>query len=106
MQQDKDLTDEDIEKVNPCNSISINQALKFIKNPHKCCQIVLDLIHKLLVRIQAKRDDSKTKDATLYHGESWDLMARRWGKLEKDLKTKGNFDVRLFIDRHKWFSLC
>ncbi|XP_035709116.1 inositol hexakisphosphate and diphosphoinositol-pentakisphosphate kinase isoform X5 [Folsomia candida] len=98
MQQDKDLTDEDIEKVNPCNSISINQALKFIKNPHKCCQIVLDLIHKLLVRIQAKRDDSKTKDATLYHGESWDLMARRWGKLEKDLKTKGNFDISKIPD--------
>lgn len=98
MQQDKDLTLEDMEKINPCSSISINQALLFIKNPHKCCEKVLAMIHKLVLLIQAKRDDPKTKDATLYHGESWDLMARRWGKLEKDFKTKGNFDISKIPD--------
>lgn len=98
MQQDRDLTEEDIEKVNPCNSISISQALKFIKNPYKCCQILLELIHKLVLLIQAKRDDSKTKDATLYHGESYELMSRRWGKLEKDFKTKGSFDISKIPD--------
>jgi inositol hexakisphosphate/diphosphoinositol-pentakisphosphate kinase len=47
----------------------------------------------LVALIQAKRDDTKLIEALLYHGESWDLMARRWGKLEKDFKTKGHFDV-------------
>ena len=30
----------------------------------------------------------------LYHSETWDLMARRWGKLEKDFLPKtGVFDI-------------
>lgn len=24
----------------------------------------------------------------MYHGETWELMARRWGKLEKDFKLR------------------
>lgn len=34
----------------------------------------------------------------LYHGETWELMARRWGKLEKDFKTH---DERLEFDISK-----
>ncbi|CAG7832693.1 unnamed protein product [Allacma fusca] len=98
MQVDKDLTPEDIEKINPCGSSSVNKALAFIKNPFKCCEKVLEMIHKLVALIQAKRDDPKTKDAALYHGESWDLMARRWGKLEKDFQAKGNFDISKIPD--------
>lgn len=98
MQQDRDLTEEDIEQINPCKSISIHEALKFIRNPYQCCEKVLDLIHKLVTRIQAKADDSKTKDTPLYHSESWDLMARRWGKLEKDFKAKGVFDISKIPD--------
>lgn len=98
MQQDKDLTPEDMERINPCNSQSINVALSFIKNPYKLCERVLAMIHKLVLLIQAKRDDSTTKDAVLYHGETWDLMARRWTKLEKDFKTKGQFDISKIPD--------
>ncbi len=30
----------------------------------------------------------------MYHGESWELMTRRWSKLEKDFKNKsGVFDI-------------
>lgn len=93
MQQDKDLTPEDIQKINPCNSQSMNVALQFIKNPYKLCESVLSMIHKLVLLIQAKRDDSTTKDAVLYHGETWDLMSRRWAKLEKDFKARGHFDI-------------
>jgi len=93
MQQDKNLTPADEEKINPCKSVSISKALEFIKNPYKCCEYIQELILKLVHLIQAKRDDPKTKDTTLYHGESWDLMARRWGKLEKDFRSKGNFDI-------------
>ena len=98
MQVDKELTPEEMERINPCGSSSVNKALSFIKNPHKCCEKVLELIHKLVALIQAKRDDPKTKDAALYHGESWDLMARRWGKLEKDFQAKGTFDISKIPD--------
>ncbi len=33
-------------------------------------------------------------DAELYHGETWELVGRRWGKLEKDFRNKsGVFDI-------------
>lgn len=36
---------------------------------------------------------------TLYHGESWDLMQRRWAKLEKDFKIKPDkFDISKIPD--------
>ena len=35
----------------------------------------------------------------LYHGESWELLIRRWSKLEKDFKLKsGNFDISKIPD--------
>ena len=33
LQRDKEFTAEDEEFLNPCNKISISNALKFIKNP-------------------------------------------------------------------------
>lgn len=36
---------------------------------------------------------------TLYSGESWDLIQRRWGKLEKDFRLKdGNYDITKIPD--------
>jgi inositol hexakisphosphate/diphosphoinositol-pentakisphosphate kinase len=40
-------------------------------------------------------------DGMLYHGETWELMARRWGKLEKDFKLSENpfeFDISKIPD--------
>lgn len=35
----------------------------------------------------------------LYHGESWELMQRRWAKLEKDFRTKNKkFDISKIPD--------
>lgn len=35
----------------------------------------------------------------LYHGESWELMQRRWAKLEKDFRTKNTkFDISKIPD--------
>ena len=37
----------------------------------------------------------------LYHGETWELMARRWGKLEKDFKLRDDkleFDISKIPD--------
>ncbi|ALC49457.1 l-1-G0196, partial [Drosophila busckii] len=99
MQIDREFTKEDREQINPCNSKSINQALDFVKNPVDCCNHVHTLIRELLHIISIKKDDPKTKDAILYHGETWDLMRCRWEKIEKDFSTKSKqFDISKIPD--------
>ncbi|XP_067003920.1 inositol hexakisphosphate and diphosphoinositol-pentakisphosphate kinase 2 isoform X3 [Anabrus simplex] len=99
MQQDHDFTAEDREKINPTHSISIASAMDYVKNPVKCCEHVQDLIQKLMNIVRIKKDDPKTKDAILYHGETWELMGRRWGKIEKDFCTKNRtFDISKIPD--------
>lgn len=84
------LTNEERAKINPCNSTSINQALDFVKNPFECCNHVLHLIHNLVELVDSKKDDPKTNESVLYHGETWDLMRRRWHKIEKDFFNKNS----------------
>ncbi|KAE8743135.1 hypothetical protein FOCC_FOCC011299 [Frankliniella occidentalis] len=99
MQQDHELTPDDRAKINPCNSLSIDQALDFVKNPVACCERMQELIQKLVEIVHIKRDDPKTRDAILYHGETWELMGRRWGKIEKDFSTKNKkFDISKIPD--------
>ncbi|XP_019865972.2 inositol hexakisphosphate and diphosphoinositol-pentakisphosphate kinase isoform X2 [Aethina tumida] len=99
MQLDKDFTPTEREKINPCNSSSISDALDFVKNPVKCCKHVHELIKNLMEIVQVKKEDQKTKDAILYHGETWELMGRRWGKIEKDFFTKNKtFDISKIPD--------
>ena len=98
LQTDKDFTQEDEERLNPCHQISIANALKFIKNPVKCCQHMYSLINALLKMIDEKREQYEGKD--LYQNESWDLMERRWCKLEKDFLNQKNgvFDISKLPD--------
>lgn len=99
MQVDREFSEEDRLAINPTNSISINQAINFVKNPVQCCNHVHELIKSLLTIIGLKKDDLKTRDAILYHGETWDLMGRRWGKIEKDFfSTKNKFDISKIPD--------
>lgn len=98
MQNDREFTAEDREQVNPCNSISINEALDFVKNPVKCCSHVHSLMQSLIGVVTVKKDDQKTKEAVLYHGETWDLMMRRWCKIEKDFFAKGKYDISKIPD--------
>lgn len=95
MQVDRDFTAEDRAAINPCNATSINQAMDFVVNPVKCCRHVQHLIRMLLEIVSIKKDDPKTMDNALYQGETWDLMGRRWGKIEKDFYNKNNaaFDI-------------
>lgn len=61
MQLDREFTPEDKEKINPGNSISIADALDFVKNPFKCCNHVHELIKSLMEIIKQKKEDPKTK---------------------------------------------
>ncbi|XP_014240149.1 inositol hexakisphosphate and diphosphoinositol-pentakisphosphate kinase 2 isoform X5 [Cimex lectularius] len=99
MQEDRDFSAEDRIAINPCNAISINLALDFVKNPVRACERVQDLIQKLVNIVKLKKDDPKTKDAVLYHGETWELMGRRWGKIEKDFCQKNKtYDISKIPD--------
>ncbi|KAK9729107.1 Diphosphoinositol pentakisphosphate kinase 2 N-terminal domain [Popillia japonica] len=99
MQLDREFSADDKEKINPGNSVSIADALDFVKNPVKCCKYVHDLIKSLMEIVKQKKEDPKTKDAILYHGETWELMGRRWGKIEKDFYTKNkNYDISKIPD--------
>ncbi len=91
--EDKTLTDDDINKIDPTNNFSIRSALDFIKNPVEMCKKVYSYLHELVNLIRSKIMDNKYYDLKLYHDESWELLLRRWSKLEKDFYNK---KVRFF----------
>jgi len=98
LQRDHEFSLEDEELLNPCNKISIAKALRFIRNPVKCCRYVYSLIQELNILIPQIQEESGGTQV-LYHSETWDLMARRWGKLEKDFLPKtGVFDISKIPD--------
>ncbi|CAH2086189.1 unnamed protein product [Euphydryas editha] len=99
MQVDREFTAEDRARINPCASLSIAAALDFVKNPARTCAHVHSLIRSLVRIVLAKKDDPKSKDTILYHGETWELMGRRWGKIEKDFCTKNKtYDISKIPD--------
>ncbi|KAI9562725.1 hypothetical protein GHT06_010179 [Daphnia sinensis] len=101
LQMDRELTANEHREINPCGARSIEAALHVIGNPVQCCVKVYELVSKLVEIVRAKRDDPKTKNGVLYHGETWELMARRWGKLEKDFKLREDrleFDISKIPD--------
>ena len=60
------------------------------------------LVNDLNKLIEEKRAESGGQEAasSLYHGETWELLARRWTKLEKEfLNVKTNlFDISKIPD--------
>ncbi|KRX50941.1 Inositol hexakisphosphate and diphosphoinositol-pentakisphosphate kinase 2 [Trichinella murrelli] len=98
LQCDADLTEEDFEWLNPTNSITMHNALRFIQNPRQMCIRIHEMIKNMFETIQLRR--TKLKNNTLYMGESWDLIERRWGKLVKDFRcVKPNGDVVFDISK-------
>lgn len=94
LQRETDFTEDDIALLNPTRSRSIHNALNFIKNPYRACEHVYGLMQELNLLIKHRRDSCQNQEYHLYHGETWDLMHRRWSKLEKDFKLKnGKFDI-------------
>ena len=101
LQQNHEFTDDDYAFLNPTKARSIENAMKFISNPFVVCDEIFDLVQKLNALIKEKREKQKNNNQEyhLYHGETWDLMQRRWSKLEKDFKTKnGTFDISKIPD--------
>ncbi|XP_065559018.1 inositol hexakisphosphate and diphosphoinositol-pentakisphosphate kinase-like [Artemia franciscana] len=93
LQVDREFSREDHQMINPCGNPAIESALNFIVNPFKCCEHILKLIQQLNDDIQEKRENPSLKDKLLYFEETWELMALRWGKLEKDFNSKEIFNI-------------
>ncbi|XP_064071744.1 inositol hexakisphosphate and diphosphoinositol-pentakisphosphate kinase isoform X4 [Vanessa tameamea] len=99
MQVEREFSAEERARINPCASLSIAAAMDFVKHPARTCAHVHALIRQLVRIVLAKKDDPKTKDTILYHGETWELMGRRWGKIEKDFCTKNKtYDISKIPD--------
>lgn len=61
MQVDREFTEEDRARINPCGSLSITAAMEYVKNPVRCCAHVHTLIQQLVRIVVTKKDDPKTK---------------------------------------------
>lgn len=99
MQLNREFQEADIIKLNPMKAPSIQNAINFVKNPVEACDLVHSYIQKLNGLIKTRRSDIHLHDSHLYYGETWDLMQRRWAKLEKDFKLKnGKYDISKIPD--------
>jgi len=98
--QDKELDEMDKGKINPANNYSLRSTLDFIRNPVDMCKSVYGYVKELNNLIRNKITDNKYYDMKLYHDESWELMLRRWSKLEKDFFNKklGKFEISKIPD--------
>ncbi|KAF0991725.1 hypothetical protein HZS_7491 [Henneguya salminicola] len=104
--------DEDyINELSAPNQTYLKEQLREIINPYEACRYIhrlIILVHEEIKRIfNIKRfsrylsPDSTLSNHTvkLCHGETYDLMERRWGKLAKDFKMKNNnYDISLIPD--------
>ncbi len=98
LQKDAEFDDNDEQDLNPEQKISVANAMKDISNPVKTCNNVYTLIKELNSLILLLQEEKGGRQV-LYHSETWDLMARRWGKLEKDFLPKtGVFDISKIPD--------
>ncbi|BFZ04740.1 hypothetical protein BsWGS_07778 [Bradybaena similaris] len=97
--QDQDFTQEDFQKLAATNSLSLINAMQFVKNPFQMCMRVHEIIKEFTARIRCLKMELKSRDLTLFNGESWELLIRRWAKLEKDFRLKnGRFDISKIPD--------
>lgn len=100
LKKDQDLGPNEMDKIDPTNNFSIRSSLDFIKNPVDMCRKVYGYIKELVRLIRVKITDGKYYDLKLYHDESWELMLRRWSKLEKDFfnSKKNEFEISKIPD--------
>ncbi|KAK3094438.1 hypothetical protein FSP39_001778, partial [Pinctada imbricata] len=99
LNENREFVDEDYDKLAPTRSESLYRAIDFIKNPFRLCQHVHNMVKELTAKVRSLKLQHRTRELKLYNGESWELLIRRWAKLEKDFKMKdGRFDISKIPD--------
>ncbi|XP_070205437.1 inositol hexakisphosphate and diphosphoinositol-pentakisphosphate kinase 2-like isoform X3 [Littorina saxatilis] len=97
--QDHDFTDEDYHKLNATNTLALTNAMDFVKNPQEMCSRIHVMIREITAKIRSLKAELKARDLHLYNGESWELLIRRWSKLEKDFQMKtSQFEISKIPD--------
>ncbi|XP_063710465.1 inositol hexakisphosphate and diphosphoinositol-pentakisphosphate kinase 2-like isoform X3 [Symsagittifera roscoffensis] len=87
--KDEKFTAEDAEALAPTGSHSLRNSIEVIGNPVQLCESVYQMIQKVAAQIRHWAVvPNKFQNLTLYNSESFEMMARRWSKLEKDFKTR------------------
>ncbi|XP_060080823.1 inositol hexakisphosphate and diphosphoinositol-pentakisphosphate kinase 2-like isoform X2 [Ylistrum balloti] len=95
----KEFDEVDYEKLAPTRTDSLSRALKYIYNPQKMCRNIHDMVKELTAQIRRLKMEHRHRELKLYNGESWELLIRRWAKLEKDFRMKdGRFDISKIPD--------
>ncbi|KAK2178602.1 hypothetical protein NP493_538g05035 [Ridgeia piscesae] len=96
---DKDFVEADKEKLSPTGSVSVIKAMNFVVNPFRVCERIYSIMCRLLDGIRELCTQPKADEMKLYHGESWELMIRRWNKLVKDFGMKNDqYDISKIPD--------
>ncbi|XP_063437646.1 inositol hexakisphosphate and diphosphoinositol-pentakisphosphate kinase 2-like isoform X5 [Mytilus trossulus] len=99
LNEDKDFSEDEIQKLAPTKNESLVKALDYIKNPRKFCEYVYAMVQELTNKVRNLKLEHRTRDLKLYNGESWELLIRRWAKLEKDFRMKdGGFEISKIPD--------
>ncbi|CAC5392740.1 PPIP5K [Mytilus coruscus] len=99
LNEDKDISEDEIQKLAPTKNESLVKALDYIKNPRKFCEYVYAMVQELTNKVRNLKLEHRTRDLKLYNGESWELLIRRWAKLEKDFRMKdGRFEISKIPD--------
>ncbi|XP_052218982.1 inositol hexakisphosphate and diphosphoinositol-pentakisphosphate kinase 2-like isoform X4 [Dreissena polymorpha] len=99
LNRDMEFTEEDVQVLAPTRSLSLLKAIEFIKNPKRMNDRVYEMVQEITAKIKTLKMELKSRELKLYHGESWELLIRRWSKLEKDYKLKnGQYDISKIPD--------
>ncbi|CAF1660722.1 unnamed protein product, partial [Didymodactylos carnosus] len=82
----------------PSRKSSLLTSIDYIKNPVKMGRRIYEYIHGMTLLIQSKMSNADSE--VLYHSETWELMLRRWRKLEKDFydQDKDCFNINKIPD--------
>lgn len=83
----------------PLRKKSIINALRFLESPRESCANVHSLMTQLIDYMRIQQNIPENKDMELYHGETLEIMIKRWSKLEKDFQMKNDeFDISKIPD--------
>uniref|UniRef100_UPI0035901EFF inositol hexakisphosphate and diphosphoinositol-pentakisphosphate kinase 2-like isoform X4 n=1 Tax=Myxine glutinosa TaxID=7769 RepID=UPI0035901EFF len=94
LQRDEDFDEQAYSKLASTGSSSVIRSMQAIRNSVRTCDSMYAHIQSLTSQLRQRLEKPTAGEVLLYHGESLELMLRRWAKLEKDFRLKnGRYDI-------------
>ncbi|XP_075251165.1 uncharacterized protein LOC142343261 isoform X3 [Convolutriloba macropyga] len=87
--KDDKFSPDDVTELAPTGSHSLLNSIEVIGNPVSLCERVHQMIQQVAAQIRdwAAVPNKVPNSLSLYNNETFEMMARRWNKLEKDFKA-------------------